>query len=167
MAELPLTCASPNKRPTVITDAMAQAAADEIATELVAYEPDLGDANEVAADILWVTRFSRQMDGYEIASDLERSRHWSPDFGMAEILDGFGSACFDKLREAEKQWGAENPMEPPHPIGTSVTTRHGAGPIERINEYGVHSYIVLVDGHHLVIPFEDVTPTEPTEASDA
>lgn len=166
MADLPLMCQPPNKRPTVITEAMAQVAADKIAAELLAHEPELGPANEVAADIVKVAGRNLHMDGYEIARDLERYKHWLPDFGMAEILDQYGSLCSAALREAEKRWGAENPMVPPYPIGTIVTTRHGAGPIECIDEYGVHSYIVLVDGRHLIIAFEDVTPQPEPKPSD-
>src|SRR5258708_5274286 len=72
MADLPLMCQPPNKRPTVITEAMAQVAADKIAAELLAHEPELGPANEVAADIVKVAGRNLHMDGYEIARDLER-----------------------------------------------------------------------------------------------
>jgi len=107
-------------------------------------------------DIVRVTQCDRHLDGYQIARELEKQRHWDCDFSIAECLDSFSAECHLALEVAEKVWAAENPMPPPFAAGTVVKTPHGAGPIERIYEYGPAKYIVLVDGRHLIIPFEDV-----------
>ena len=151
---LSLTCAKPNKRPRRITDAMAREAARAIVDNL---PDDIGDGDEAVEDILWVTRHNRQMDGYEIARDLERYKHWSCDMGIAETLDGFLSACCHELDAAVMQWANENPMEPPVAAGVLVQTPRGEGTIEEVSPYPPLSYLVLVAGHSLLIPFEDVT----------
>jgi hypothetical protein len=150
--QLSLTCATPNKRPIVITDTMARVAAEIIADRLGS---DYGDREGIIDDILHVTRYNRSMDGFQIARELSNQHFWECLMETAETLDDFSRMCEVELHKAEKQWSAENPMEPPFPIGALVKTRHGVGAIERIYECAIASYIVPIDGRNLIIRFED------------
>ena len=154
MSELPLVCAMPNKRPRVATEAMRRDAAESVVADI---SGDIGNKSEAVDDILAVTRRNQHMDGYQIARELERCKHWDCDMEIAEALDGFASACSMAVYEAQKKWAAENPIEPPFPVGTTVKTPHGVGAIDRVYEHGPHQYVVPLKGMMLVINFEDVS----------
>ena len=160
MSQLPLTCATPNKRPRQITEAMALAAAEEIVAKLA----DVGEKAKAAADVVAVTSCDRSMDGYQIARELERQKHWTCDMEIAEAMDRFYNLCNEALNDAVEQWAKDNPSRPSLPIGATVQTPHGVGIIERIDEYRPQSYIVPIGGHRLVIAFEDVSALDGAEA---
>jgi hypothetical protein len=138
-----------------MTDAMRRAAALNIADELVGqsdFEADQRD--EIADDILSVA--IGHMDGYEIAKALDDRKYWCCTLAIAETLDGFYVECDAELERAIAQWAAENPMEPPLPVGASVVVRNGRGVISQVSPWHPATYIVRVGERHLVVAFEDV-----------
>jgi hypothetical protein len=155
---LPLACANPNKRPRVPTDEMRRRVALQIAARL----KDCGPPDEVAADIIRVTRHGWHQDGYQLARDLDRTCSWECDLGVAEELDNFSGLCDLELDVAVRQWAVENPMEPPFPIGSLVKTpSQGVGTIVGVCQYSPASYRVRTPGLNeksaWIIPFEDVS----------
>jgi len=153
--QLPLVCATPNKRPRCVTPAMAWEAANTIAQELIKSDPAWGKPDEIITDILDVTVGDYTMDGYQIARALERCKYWECDLALAKMMDDFGNHCHELLRAAERQWGNENPMTPPHAPGTTVQTPRGTGVIEEVFTHAPNSFLVLINDKHLIIPFED------------
>jgi hypothetical protein len=158
---LALTCVKTNQRPRHPTDEMRRRAALKIAKDL---GDDFGSADEVADNIVAATRYLYDADGYQIARELERSQHWDCDMDTAEKLDKFSMLCNDELRTAQRQWAADNPMEPPFPMGATVKTpSQGVGTIIGICEYSVFSYRVrtpeLKENAAWIIAFEDVSAT--------
>ena len=100
--------------------------------------------------------YRHPMDGYQLARELDRYAHL--DLAMADVeeLDGM-SGIVDRLHsEAEKKWAAENDIQPPLPIGTTIKQ----GVIARIYEYAAARYLVkengcTQEGRHLIVKFED------------
>lgn len=155
-----LVCARPNKRPTVVSAEMAKEAAMKTAGNLLRSGGfDKTDtAESLADDILYVTRYDRFEDGYALAVALERNKGWMPDATMVEILDGFSSECSALLHAAEKQWGIENPMEPPLPLGTKVIVRGETGFLDHIHKYSPAYYCVKapsISHGFMLVRFED------------
>jgi hypothetical protein len=159
---LTLMCATPNKRPRRVTDEMALTAALEVAEELMRHHNVNGPAEEIAEQILDVTRYDRLADGYEIGRDLERRYCWDMSRDLVEALDSFSSYCSNELDRAVKKWGEENPMEPPFPLGTKVETRRdGIGVLAEISKYSPATYLVKVariENGLLNVAFEDAKP---------
>lgn len=153
-------CATPNKRPRRCTPDMVMGGALAVARDLIkAGSFDKKDTPEdLAADIAKACQGNQHIDGYKLAKALENLCGWEPDAAMVEYLDGFSYRCITLLDAAEKQWGVENPMEPPLAIGAVVRVSDGMGVIDHINKYKPAYYAVRVarldDGFEL-IRFED------------
>lgn len=154
-----MTCPSPNKRPIAVTDEMASIAADKVADDLVKYHGMNEDERAVIiADLLQATDCDRHADGYRIARHLDYRCLWTITSALVGALDAFSSYCDGELREAEKQWGIENPMEPPLPLGSTIVTRKGNGILDHISEYSPATYGVKVPSitnGFLLVRFED------------
>src|SRR5688572_22702723 len=153
-------------RPKFSAD-IARAASAEIVEELI--NAGLVADQEREECVQSLARNGRQHDdGYEIAKRLDDYDHWNCNFAMAEILDGFGYACSNLIRAAEKEWAARTSPQPPYPMGTRVRLSRGeTGTIDGIYEHGAAQYLVKVDGdkdaappHHSrrIINFEDAKP---------
>lgn len=153
--DLALVCVKPNARPRHLSPEAGRVAAGGIADGLIRGGMDASDREGIIDDILKVYR--DHMDGYQLAKALDRNCHWDCDLDIAETLDRFPGAISDLLDVAIKKWAEENPMEPPHPNGTTVKTPHGAGPIEEIYAHTPHSFLVLIEGRRLIVAFEDVS----------
>lgn len=164
MNQLPLICPMPNRRPRTVTEIMRKQAAEAVAKQLARFIPELGDHNETVSDILAVTDADCTMDGYQIARALEQHKHWDCDMAIAEIVDRYSTLCGDLLRAAEEQWGKENPMEPPYPVGVWVSTPYGIGRISEVYPRAPNSYLVLIDNRRILVPFED-THEQPDRCS--
>lgn len=100
-------------------------------------------AEKSAADI--ASQWSDGIDGYELAKNLDNYKNWS---------------------HTRKAWASAWNIQPPYPIGTHVTTRCGGGVIAGVSDYHAAAYLVKEDGckqegRHMVINFEDATPTSP------
>jgi hypothetical protein len=161
--QLPLTCPTPNKRPIEATNAMRMEAALETAEELIENGGfDSKDIGDIADDILKAaSRSYGKGDGFSLAYELKRSCHWEIADDMVEILADYWAAVDGKLRFAEKQWAAENPMEPPLPIGALVKTPKGTLPITSVSDYAPHSYCVQQSPKSwLIVRFEDAVLAE-------
>lgn len=155
-------------RPKLLTSEMAMSAARRIArrlaeSRLIAEE----DADGCAADIAECAR--RDMDGYEIARDLEGTCDWNCTLQIAEELDRFSDEARREIKGAEKEWAERNGPTPPFSIGTRVRfAPDKTGMITGIDEYGVARFLVAVDGEadtptgksRRIVNFEDAHAIE-------
>lgn len=146
---------------------IARAAAAEIVDDLI--RNHLLEADQRDDSTADLAEHGRQHGGgYEIAKTLDTYAYWDCDLQMAEVLDGFGSACSNLIRAAEKEWFARTSPQPPYPMGTRVKLARGdIGTIDGIYDHGSAQYLVKVDGdkdakapHHSrrIINFEDAKP---------
>lgn len=153
-------------RPKKLTKEMALAAATEVVAGLVEAGLCEAFAAETAArEIADVA--GRQMDGYEIATALDRRFMWSCNLAMADELDNFAHAADGQIEAAQKAWFAETRPEAAFVTGDRVTVRWGGQPavgtIDGIFPYGVAQYAVKIDGEPeptrlAIINWEDAAP---------
>lgn len=138
-------------RPTV-TEAMILAAAEVVAAKIDA------DATTIAQ------HYCHPMDGYELAKELDKNACWDTTREDMEALDEVESLVRSALDTAEKQWFAENNIQPPFPIGARLQCRDELqGEITAIYEYQPAYFEVKPDGQdddatgsrRLLIRFED------------
>ena len=108
-----------------------------------------------AEDLARVCRHAN-MDGYELAKELDSMCGWSPTAQDVETLDNF--SC--EVREAHRQvciaWACDNNVQPPLPIGTMTTD----GEITSIYEHDAATYMVRMHGEpdptrRRLVRFED------------
>lgn len=137
-----------------VTDEIIRAAIMQVAPKLAGNDPTDADIASVADSIQRVYR--RYMDGFELAKELDRYESWDATREDADELDSVDMFVGRALREAEKQWFAANPVEPPLPIGAKTTR----GVIASIYEYQPAYYCVKEEGcdvpsRFLLIKFED------------
>lgn len=141
---------TPSPRPKV-TDEMIRDVASTVLKKIYPADSDTAIEN-AAADI--VRHYSYPMDGYELALELNRYG-WDVSRDEMEELDAVDWHIRDALKEAEEQWFAASPMEPPFPIGAEITR----GLITGIYEYGPARYLVKEpgksDSSRLIVKFED------------
>lgn len=135
-------------RPTV-TDEMIRAAVLSVVSEMAVGDP------ESAADSV-CRQYRHPMDGFDLAMELKQWESWDISRDEMEELDAIESRIGEAFRDAEKAWGAANPMLPPLPIGTKTTR----GTIAGIYEYQPAYYMVKgndcqQDGRFLLLKFED------------
>lgn len=111
------------------------------------------DADQ-AADLARVYRAN--MDGYELAKELDHRCGWTPTAQDVETLDNFS----DRVREAHREvciaWARDNNVQPPLPIGT-MTTR---GEITGIYKHDAACYEIRESEgtnptRRLIVKFED------------
>ena len=141
------------KRPTV-TDEMIRAVILQVAPKVAGRDASEGEIEAVADSIQRV--YEHPMDGFDLATALSRRECWDVTRDEADEMDAIESRISYALREAEKQWFAANPVEPPFPIGTKITR----GTISGIYEYQPAYYTVKETGctnagRFLLIKFED------------
>lgn len=132
-----------------VTDEMIRAAAESVVRE---YLPDV----DMDASVDAICRqYRRHMDGYDLSMRLRQWEGWDVTRDEMESLDAVDSRVSDALREAEKQWFAAAPFDPPFPVGTTITQ----GLITGIYEYGPARYLVkkpgMPEGSSLIINFEN------------
>jgi hypothetical protein len=85
----------------------------------------------------WIEPLSRlhfYRNGYELASDLERYAHVSPDLELVEIMEGASGYVWEAHREAVKAWIDENNIRPTLEVGARVRFSRGEGFINGIRE---------------------------------
>lgn len=136
-------------RPKRLTKEMTLAAATEVVAGLVEAGLLLSTAAESAArEIAEVA--GRQMDGYEIATALDRRFIWDCNLEMADELDNFAHAADGQIETAQKVWFAETHPEAAFVPGDRVAVRWGGQPatgtVDSIFPYGVAQYVVKIDG---------------------
>lgn len=134
------------ERPKVTPEMIAQAA-QKLAAE------NGWDADQVA-DVAKCYR--RNIDGYELAKELESRCCWSITVMDVDALD-----CMDsEVREIHRQvciaWAKEHDIQPPLPIGT-MTMR---GEITGVSQYDGACYLIREHGEtnelrRLIVRFED------------
>ncbi len=127
-----------------ITDEMILEAAKQVAEKLN------GDPKSIAAN------YCHPMDGYQLGRELDRWCGWDLTMSDVEELDCMSSIVDSMHREAEKKWFAENDIQPPLPLGTTIKE----GVITGICEHSAARYLVKEngctrDGRWLLIKFED------------
>lgn len=76
--------------------------------------------SDQAADIARVCR-SANMDGYELAKELDSMCSWMPTAQDVETLDNFGSDVREAHRQACIAWARDSNVQPPLPVGTMTT----------------------------------------------
>ena len=139
-------CATPNKRPDRPTPEMKREAALIVAKSLInggGFGKD-DTPEDLADDIVKASGRCFGHDGYELGKALESHSGWSVDSSIVEELETFYYECDTLVHAAEKQWGAENPMQPPLPIGAVIKTSGGVGVIDHIYEHIPACYAVKV-----------------------
>jgi hypothetical protein len=139
-------------RPTV-TAAMILAAAEVVAAKIEADAPTIAQY------------YCHPMDGYELAKELDKNAYWDTTREDMEALDEVESLVRSALAAAEKQWFAENGIQPPLPVGTALLCHRAKQPgtITGIYQYGPGCYEVKPDGQddaacgnrRWIIKFED------------
>lgn len=111
-------------------------------------EGHVRDPERAARDIAAVAQM--RLDGYQIAKKLDDEKGWRCDFEIAEILNGFSSMMRGALEKLEAKWARDNAIEPPHPVGTRIAIRTGAGVeygvIESLYSHGAARYAVAIEG---------------------
>lgn len=139
------------------TREIIRAAAEELAAKMGCDEDDLAD------------HYYHCMDGYEFARELETHAGWTADRSMADDLDEMEHLVDERLAIAEKQWFAENNIQPPLPIGARMLcpVRQRVGVIDEIYQYGPARYLVRPEDPddqerarkgRWIIKFEDAQP---------
>lgn len=141
------------KRPTV-TDEMIRAAILEVAPSVAGSDASEIEIENVADSIGRVYR--HHMDGYELAKALDKWEGWDTTREDCDELDRIDMLVDRRQREAEKAWFAANPVEPPHPVGTTITR----GVITGVYGHQPAYYLVkehgcTQEGRSLLIRFED------------
>jgi len=154
-------------RPTILTDDLRLAAAEQVVSKLrksgMSDEELAGAAQEIAqTGQLW-------MDGYELATRLDRNYGWDCNIEIANALDTFQFCARDELRKAEKVWAEDNDIQPPFENDTPVKLKSGeTGVITGVSNFDAASYLIAIDGDERahgpsqarrIVAFEDVTPT--------
>lgn len=130
-------------RPT-ITDEMKLAAARQIADKVD------GDAETIAE------AYHHPMDGYELARELDRMYGWDLTMMDVEELDCMGILVRVELDRAEKQWAAQEAIEPPLQIGTRIKEGVIAGVCDhRAARFKVKENGDETEGRFLLVKFED------------
>lgn len=109
-----------------------------------------GDAETIAE------YYDHPMDGYQLAKELDRNAYWDLTMSDVEELDGMSSIVERLHSEAEKKWFAENNIQPPLPVGTTIKQ----GVIVDIYKHAAARYSVkengcTKDGRFLLVKFED------------
>jgi hypothetical protein len=109
----------------------------------------------------FVSQYSRFKDSYEIARDMDR--RYSCDLSREDLddIDDMIGHVDNYHREVVKQWFAENDIQPPYAIGSTLTR----GLITGIYEYEPATYLVKEPGctnptRSLLIKFEDAVLAE-------
>ena len=120
------------ERPKV-TPEMVSEAATKLAT---ANGWDTDQASDVAS------AYSRYMDGYQLAKELERKHGWLITAPDVEALDCMDSDVREILKHACMEWARENDIQPPLPVGTMTTL----GKITGLYKYEAACYEVLEPG---------------------
>lgn len=148
---------------------IAKLAAAEIADDLVAQRLIGASARNGAIEDIAKHAGSRD-DGYTIAKALDSYCSWDCDFRIAEVLDGFGSACDGFIGQAEKDWAARTNPQPPLPIGARIKMSRGRfGIVDGISSHNTASYAVKVEGDvhcdaptnsRWIVRFEDAVEAE-------
>lgn len=103
-----------------------------------------------------VEQYQPHMDGFRLAKALDKHCLWDCSRDVMESLDEVDSNVQQLLRYAERQWFAENDIQPPLPIGTTIKE----GVIDGFSEHSVATYQVKEngcthDGRWLLVKFED------------
>lgn len=144
-----------SKRPSIhdelIIEKVSQAIAPRIRKWLDAEESvdeDKQTVEHIAAEIAEAIRFND--DGYEIASELERSHGYSPDSELVRILDGVSLTKLRSLREACEAWVVSTGAVGPALESRCVWNRHpeyGEGVITRNHPDGRSTVFYESLGH--------------------
>jgi hypothetical protein len=119
------------------------------ACTVVAEKMDGADAETIAQ------HYSRHMDGFDLAKELDKYACWDTTRDDMEALDEVDHLVDRAEREAIKAWAAEHNPQPPFPIGTRITK----GIITGFSDYSPACYEVKEDGdehpnRRLIIKFE-------------
>ncbi len=135
------------ERPTV-TKEMILEAATKIAERID------GEAETIAE------YYEHPMDGYQLAKELDRNAYWDLTMSDVEELDDMSGIVDSLLAKAEKQWFAENDIQPPLQIGSTIKQ----GVINGIYEHAPARYLVketgcTQKGRFLIVKFEDAVET--------
>lgn len=131
----------------IVNDEMKMAAARELAAKM-------GLGENSAEDI--AQEYRHHMDGFALAKALDKWCSWDTSREEMEALDEMDVLVGKALKAAERQWFADNNIQPPFPIGTQITR----GLITGIYEHDIGRYLVkengcTKEGRHLIIKFED------------
>ena len=123
------------------------------------------DADQ-ASDLARVCR-SANMDGYELAKELDGVCGWMPTAQDVETLDNFGHEVRELHREACIIWARDNNIQPPLPVGT-ITTQ---GEITGIYAHDAACYEIRRPGdteptRRYIVRFEDAKPTRAAASMD-
>lgn len=116
---------------------------------------------EEVADV--IRCYSRRIDGYELAKELERVAYWDIAVSDVEELDMVDNFVDDAVTQACWDWVKEHNIQPPLAVGARVQTYRGTGVIAAIDSRSPASYLVKLDGcadptRHAVIAFEKAQP---------
>lgn len=127
-----------------ITKEMILEAATELASEL-----DV-DAQTIADN------YTYNMDGYELAKELESHACWEITTTIVDQLDCMTFSVDEIHEKACKAWVIEHDIKPPLPIGSKINF----GVIKGVCTHSAARYLVKEngctnDGRHLLIKFED------------
>jgi len=141
-------------RPTV-TKEMILAAAEVVAAKIDA------DAESIA------DHYRHPMDGWELAKALDTYAYWDTTKDDMEALDEVEWLVRSALEKAEKEWFDSNDIQPPYPIGTTLSCGgRGVGVITGISSRSPATYEVKPDGQddassgtrRWLIKFEEAQP---------
>lgn len=119
------------------------------ACAIVAKKLDDADAETIAK------HYSRHMDGFELAKELDKYASWDTTRDDMEALDEVDYLVDSAERAEIKAWAAEHNPQPPFPVGTRITK----GMITGVSDYSPACYEVKEDGdehpnRRLIIKFE-------------
>lgn len=155
-----------SERPTRPTEEMKLTAARKVVAEMRKYGHI--EENEVEASVSDIAKHGREYsDGYALAKTLD-GRGWDCNLEMAEELDNYGRYLRNEIEAAEKQWAADNNIQPPDLIGKPVKLKSGeTGIVDGVYQYGPAKFTVKIDGDkeadgpsqsRRIVNFEDAQP---------
>ena len=139
-----------------ISEAGLLKAAKIVAESIVRWgiHADLNSAR-LAQDI--VAQYNSSMNGYVLASNLDRHCGYQPDAEMVESLDTMSGYVDSVYKKEIQQWVIDLNVEPPFPEETPITI----GLIKSVSTYHPACYEVLHksddkdSGRRLIVKFED------------
>ena len=115
---------------------------------------DWGDTEQAAKEI--ANHWLHNMDGYDLAKNLDDYEGWSITAEDVENLDGISDVVRQAEEDARKEWTAQWNIQPHLPIGTKIKQ----GEIVGVSEYHAACYNVkesgcTQEGRYLIVKFED------------
>lgn len=148
------------RRPREHDHAVREVACRAILPDVMAWLREEGDDSSeesVLSDLV----LCAEWDAYRFATDLERRKYWSPDYGLVEVLAAYSP--YYATQEAVRKWVADNNVTIKQQVGDRGVYRGKEGVVREVRP-DTASVIFVPDvdvaryagGGGLVVPTEEL-----------